>query len=591
MLLFQNENLKDTIVIKGGFGVNELSRGLLYIETNDTEKLNPLLQQVVNTIHSLIPKNANMNVKNELYKLLIRFKSSGDHGSANTTKLIHTILKKSCIFLSGDNLAYVYSIANETPTLCRYYSGKLANDNEPEEDDEEDTEADTGQHFIAAYFPCGDNIEKYRIKMNEKISCIGRIFDGGYENPNYLENNTLDSEKMDIETDIFANTLTKIKTLTDKLDKYIEGLKTFVDAFDPDTISKENANKIQEILKEFDFKLLEQIPIYMKNIYLINEPNVYSYERMRTDLRILNNFTNNLYFLQKYTDIAKLTQIIIEEEVTALNEIADVKIFEIIPSQQIVQQSRRTSRHTGSTRINSLYKSLVNVFSKQKTPPSVNELLNTADKIGSQSSEKKSLKDNLIALKSRMAGIKHKLKIYLKNKLGFDEPFIADMNMKIENIKQPYVEKIIDKLSTVDVIGGTLKKLFYGVYIKDNADTDIEKFANENIQLSNDLVQNLKDEPIGNIVGTKERPILSKTKSVVKSLFKKPKDIVKSLFKKPKTTVEQNTTLKNISKNIFGFKGGKTRKKHAKKKSIRKYCKKTKNVKTLKINYYNNLHK
>ena len=564
ILLFQNEKLGDTIVIKSGFGVNELSRGLRYIETNDTEKLNPLLQQVINTIHSFILKNANINVKNELYKLLIRFKSSGDHGSANTTKLIHTILKKSCIFLSGDNLAYVYSIANETPTLCKYYAGKLASENEHEEDDEDEeaAEADTGQHFIAAYFPCGDNIEKYRMKMNEKISCIGRIFDVAYENPNY--SNIPVSEKMEIETmeiEKIVNAFATMTSLTIELDKYIESLKTFVDVFDPDTISKENANKLASLRSQFDFNLLEKIPLNMEYFYLENKTNVDSYERMRMDLRILNNFTNNLYFIQKYTDIVKLTQIIIEEEVTALNEVAGIDIVEIIPSQQIAQQTRRTSRHTG-TRINSVYKALVNVFSKQKSSPTSSELLRTAETIGSQSSETKSLKDNLVTVKSKMAGIKNKIKFYLKNKLGFDDSFIGDMNMKIENVKQPYVEKIINKLSTVEVIGASLKKFFYGAYLKDSADTDSEKIASQSIQSSDSdsSVKELKNRPIGNVVGKKERPILSKTKGVVKSLFKKTKGAVTGLFRGGIRKTRKTRPKKSIRKDDKKPKFRKTRK-------------------------------
>jgi regulator of replication initiation timing len=157
------------ILTSGGFSVKTLSVGLRYIEKGfielttedytdidkekkqDIKKEFSILNQIIDFVNKiLISKQISIEeIKRLLYVLLTRFKSSGDHGTAMATKFINEELNKPTIYLTGDQLAYVYSIANEIPTLFRFFAGKGDDKKKKNKGDDKKESGNVGRsHFL-----------------------------------------------------------------------------------------------------------------------------------------------------------------------------------------------------------------------------------------------------------------------------------------------------------------------------------------------------------------------------------------------------------------------------------------------------------
>jgi hypothetical protein len=184
----KEEKEKVFILTNGGFSVKILSVGLRYIEKEfqelDSEdyieknkkkiqKINNEFQElkgIINFVASILAQNTMEERKRLLYILLTRFKSSGDHGTARATKFINEQLKKPTIYLTGDQLAYVYSIANQIPTLFRFFGGK--GDDDEDEDDAKTCKVERS-HFLGFY---SGNFNEDRI-LQERYGKIYEFFE------------------------------------------------------------------------------------------------------------------------------------------------------------------------------------------------------------------------------------------------------------------------------------------------------------------------------------------------------------------------------------------------------------------------------
>ena len=88
--------------------------------------------------------------------MLTRFKSSGDHGSAQTSYLLNKHCAKT-LYLSGDQLCYLYSIMIGAPTVFRYFAGSGVSGEEEAGDGDNICEPNLERtHFIGTYLPPPD---------------------------------------------------------------------------------------------------------------------------------------------------------------------------------------------------------------------------------------------------------------------------------------------------------------------------------------------------------------------------------------------------------------------------------------------------
>ena len=109
-------------LIHGGFTLHSLAIGLAYVSNGySNPKIDEDLKNIITHIKNIEPGITPDDFK----RMLTRFKSSGDHGSARTASLVNTYCgnaKDKTIYLSGDQLCYVYSMLIGNPTLFRYYA-------------------------------------------------------------------------------------------------------------------------------------------------------------------------------------------------------------------------------------------------------------------------------------------------------------------------------------------------------------------------------------------------------------------------------------------------------------------------------------
>jgi hypothetical protein len=177
----------------GGYSVKELSAALYYIEYGEIpSELTNELKVLVDFVRIELSKKIQQpkDVKLALHKLITRFKSTGDHGTARTTKIINEIIEIPTLYLSGDQLAYMYSISEEILTVFKFYGGK-------KDADEDDSDDNSITHFIGAYFPEKDPakcvIRRYKLfleyfsafVMEKTKNPIPKIYDGEINEDEY----------------------------------------------------------------------------------------------------------------------------------------------------------------------------------------------------------------------------------------------------------------------------------------------------------------------------------------------------------------------------------------------------------------------
>lgn len=145
-----------------GVGFGSIDTAGKYIAPNGDD-LSADLKKLIDVLRNLIEKSPTYSSQfapNKLYYdlklILMRLKAAGDHGSAESSRLIHKYCgnaKSQTMYLSGDQLCFVYSMMIGNATLFRYYAGsgkdkdaneaKVGNKRKPEKrKSSEDTKKD-----------------------------------------------------------------------------------------------------------------------------------------------------------------------------------------------------------------------------------------------------------------------------------------------------------------------------------------------------------------------------------------------------------------------------------------------------------------
>ena len=130
MLIKHGTETKSFPLKSGGFSLHDLAVGLAYVDDTYVDKqkikneIHPDLKSIIDYVKG-IQQPVGGITEVDLKRMLTRFKSSGDHGSARTASIVNSYCgaaKDKTIYLSGDQLCYVYSMLIGNPTLFRYYA-------------------------------------------------------------------------------------------------------------------------------------------------------------------------------------------------------------------------------------------------------------------------------------------------------------------------------------------------------------------------------------------------------------------------------------------------------------------------------------
>lgn len=432
-LAFQNNNYMIAIIINtptiqnnvfilenGGFSVKVLSAGLYYIETNDKKVLNDKRQQaslnklieIINFVKNNLTNVTNTEKQKLLYILITRFKSTGDHGSAIATKFVNEILKKPTIYLTGDQLAYVYSICQSVPTLFRFFNGK-GDDDDDDDDGENDTNGESCSvdrtHFLGLYSGNTNEIEltrykyitiksffsDYNLNGNETLPNIQNIID-------YLEFNNKELKKMMVELSVlnigspdYGN---KKAVIENKLNNI--SMNIFIDENFISNQSNEN----------------NQLPIIKKYLQQLMEMRDY-------------------FFILKHIDKFKVELIKqIKEQINDYSKIVKINADDIF-SQEKIQQRRSTRERFvefADFGINKFYSDI-----KKADFPSFIRTLKTTFV-----DEKSSFLDKIIEIKSNMKNRYKKLETFIEQELSISSQSLKEISKNVFNI---YKTSLIEK--------------------------------------------------------------------------------------------------------------------------------------------------
>lgn len=267
---------------KGGFSVKDLATGLMYIHEHIVDKRNEkdiTITISCNNVKREMNRNLkklldvlfdNMDIadadadtkKKSLKALIARFKSTGDHGSAETVNFVNKncgIAKHNTIYLSGDRLCYVYSMMIGNPTLFRYY--QTSNSGSDEEDMDELCQVDR-VHFLGFYDQGLTEEQKEQLVQEQKtklnhfmIECLK------YNQQSQVTNNSPSKSNADIE-----------KELERQIDKsYHPTYK----AFTQEQVNKEVGKIERKLIKATTIKDIAEMEKMLHKVhYLQNAPNM-----------------------------------------------------------------------------------------------------------------------------------------------------------------------------------------------------------------------------------------------------------------------------------------------------------------------------
>jgi hypothetical protein len=484
--IYVDDVFKNVIFIHGGFGVNELAMGMHYIETgeitytNDTKtyQLRTELKTLLDILNRYFidigkkrKESSNEFFKNEYYKLLLRFKSSGDHGQARTVKILNTLLNKATVFISGDALAYVYSIAEEIPTICKYYAGKGDAEDEDKNEDE-DNEEHKGPLFIAGYFPMKDNKEKYETLFNRRISTIGDLYISEYINPN-LNKTPIVNEISVEEFKTLKNTIVNLITEGEVFVNELQPFKKDIINVSKAKTSKSIQNKEEEINKKIiekiqkiyttnvgDKSLLTMIECVPNNIDRLFLKDEYDYASMKEYNNLIDHFIKTWYLIKNYVKIVKLVKENINDMIKSLDFIMTINQEQIlndiaIENRRENSRSKETPLHTNLNGLNDKYKEI------QKKISSIDKdlLLDMAESVAGKS-ESKTLRETLINIRSTLINNKKNISSKLNLELGMQPQFYSELSDKIEILKEEYLIKIKNKIEDIPTFGKAINDYF-----------------------------------------------------------------------------------------------------------------------------------
>ena len=388
LCIFKGGTLLKVFILKEGFSVDILAKAMTLIELgfpadlqakytaaftkNELQKGFKTLMELVlliqyNTFGDPRPGNKPDTWVNDQYiKLLLRFKSSGDHGQAKMVKVINKYLKKTVggVFVSGDNLAYVYSIAGEIPTIAQYYGAKKEQDTKEEADEDDDGEdvtavasdiVEVGKQYYIGYFPMKESQEKYVQYMNRRISVLGTIYGtlvgstDVYRNPNYADPPTVQRLVSPEEIQNFVEGLNALRSVVinqNLLPIFRTYIQTNIAAATPEQTQQWLRDTITQgfLLNNTSIlTMLEWVPPNIDRL-MSNIPGE-EYQEFRRFLGELDTLTDNIYYVQYYH---RIQQIIRDNVRMVLGKMTKILALDVRSIQQIMDGTYTPSSRSGT---------------------------------------------------------------------------------------------------------------------------------------------------------------------------------------------------------------------------------------------------
>lgn len=525
---YKTEPVTYIIIPSGGFSVKILSCGLYYIETGDdyeipTKQVNEyrILKQIIDYMQLKLTNSGMppLTRKNYLYNIILRFKSTGDHGSARTTKFFNDILKQKTLYLSGDRLAYVYSIADNIPTVSRYYAGSSSNEMET---DEEDTDESCDRvHFLGVLLPEYDPVITAKNKLDEILA--------------YLESFTAYTPD---------NTETSLDVINKNLLQFNDKLKEQISNMDVNTLDTIGISSSIAVSNGILLPQLKKMRDTMNN----DEFTSSSIEKIKEILVTLREYHDNVFYIKNYADIQSKIKKTIESQIKELNKIIEINAREITDISKPVEAINvRSSRNNMSFRPITWIKNLLTTNKQITTSAEFIELLKNT-----QDSESKTFYDKIRKTKDNFLSKITDLTLYMKEKYGNSAPFIVDQSKIIMRV---YNDKITSKLKQdTSPVGKTIMNIF--------------GFASEPV-----LAVPIEDDDIMNIIELNDKKVSKSTKTKIKDKITRGMKSVISAFSGRESALSKKRKLvggsrkkrnKITHRKIYAVKNKQTRKQHNK---------------------------
>ena len=426
-LVVDTPQIKNRIFIleNGGFSVNVLSVGLYYVETDKVlaSKINgdrnknswAKLKEIIDFVMEQLKNTPIKQKKRLLYILLTRFKSTGDHGSALSTKFINEQLGRPTIYLTGDQLAYVYSISQKIPTLFRFFNGK--GDDVDEEDEEEDDYCPKERtHFLGLYSGNTNEIELTLYKY--KTICEF-----------FKDYNLTDESFIDIE-----DTIQYIKETNTGLKEKI----TEMSSLNLGTLEYERTKtEIENMLSRVTRRIFIDEEMIERGV----TPEIKTYLFSFAELR-------NYYFILKYVDKFKVElQKQLKAHVEDYTNIVKINADEIFNGPNIAQRRSLREKFVQITNFG------VRDFYKSVKTENFSEFVR---KLGSTIvDEKSSFLDKIIEIKNKMKNRCKQVETFAENELSISA---SSLKSVIKNVFDMYKNKLIEKTKNVE--NQTIKDFF-----------------------------------------------------------------------------------------------------------------------------------
>lgn len=406
----------------GGFSVKTLSYGLLYAINNENRGGNgedfTILKGIIDHVRIKLKGKLviDAEIKKLLFRMLTRFKSSGDHGSAQTSYL----LNKHCgstLYLSGDQLCYLYSIMIGAPTVFRYFAGS----GDSGEDDDNICEPNPNRtHFIGTYLPPPDEkaifdrqLERQRefLKKHFKKTNSPSIASPQYQSPNFQVELNNNIKFMDSIRESVITTPDQTNTIITQNKQTLKTIKKNIRNF----FDKMNRIKIKEQIDE----------------------------NVKKSMNTAEKLLHNLYFMENAEEIRKLY----EDTFKSQQEFMEQNVYRI-------GSSRRSSFSWSTSNTIQLLKNSFKNFRSGQRNVGAGDFINKLR----QDSDKDSIYNNIIRLKKKFKEAVTNTSSEVKTKYGPSAIFLEEQGRKMLDAKYATIQAQL--ASGNDGMGEVIAELF-----------------------------------------------------------------------------------------------------------------------------------
>jgi hypothetical protein len=555
MIKLQHEDAQKKIselklVIDNGFSVNELAMGLHYIETGETsvkdttKTIHLDLQKIIDFLFNEYKENLKQSsnpfadisqlskyYKNEFYKILFRFKASGDHGQAEMVKIINTVLNKPTIFMTGDNLAYAYSISKEIPTVACYYKASKPKKSEtppklkksptsvadplatPDDDDDEDLdktkdedvvdEDDSAPQYIVGYFPKKDTAETYVRKFKE----ISLVINSLYEST-VLPTFTL----IQLTPEQIEDTLQKLDVISAKNEETIRQLQSKRQQYDPKTkktimpdYSSIITDRLEEIMREIEplYNVLQSIHSQCSwsnnskqdTIFGEYDPDLKKqyYQHVKTFVTRISVFINSCFFIKNYTKILSYVNENILETSSILSTIVtlidSVELFTNVNFK--LQKELGLETRPEASIPNPLYsppgakleKDIIVINDRPTVVPKTFTTTEFLSKYGdAENTTTKTLSRYIREVYNKLLKSKRKLAKTIATDLKLDKKSYDAIVERIDRIRAVYLSRLLNTIRAIPILGKAYADYFEECFTTPTIDhAEMEKIYRDDI--------------------------------------------------------------------------------------------------------------